>query len=592
MKTIVKRIMTLVVSMLVFTACDKNNIDPITEVDPGPDAGAPVITIMKPSNGFEIQVPEPITSVDIEFKVEDDIELDKIEVELDGVQIASFENEINDTFLDYRIVTREFNYDNITTGDHMLTVKATDLAGNTSMVVSNFSKKPPYTPLFNGEMFYMPFDGSFTNLISFDEATEVGSPGFAGEAKVGTNAYAGAADSYLTVPTDGMLGDEFSASFWYKVNATPDRAGILVIGPEDTDNAGYPDTQNDRTSGFRLFRENAGGMQRIKLNVGSGAGDSWFDGGAAADIDPASNEWVHIAFSISQTEAAVYINGEVVRQGAFSGVDWTGCDILSIMSGAPRFTGWNHRSDASFMDELRLFNTALSQSEVINLMAQGSKIFNMSFDGSYVESVSKTDATEVGSPGFAGESYSGINAYAGAADSYLTFPTDGLLGDELSATFWYKVNATPDRAGILVIGPEDTDNAGYPDTQNDRSSGFRLFRENAGGMQRIKLNVGRGDGDSWFDGGAAADIDPSSNDWVHIAFSISQTEAAVYINGQVVRDGAFDGVDWTGCDILSIMSGAPRFTGWNHRSDASFMDELQIFNKALSQTEIQAIMDN
>ena len=40
---------------------------------------------------------------------------------------------------------------------------------------------------------------------------------------------------------------------------------------------------------------------------------------------------------------------------------------------------------------------------------------------------------EVGSPGFAGESYRGINAYAGATDSYLTFPTDGLLGDELSA---------------------------------------------------------------------------------------------------------------------------------------------------------------
>jgi hypothetical protein len=592
MKNIPKRIVTFLLLMLVFTACDKNNIDPITEVDPGSDAGAPIITIMKPSNGFEIQVPEPITSIDVEFKAEDDIELDKIEVELDGVQIASYVNGTNDTFIDYRIVTRDFNYDNITTGDHVLTIRATDIAGNTSVAASSFSKKPPYTPLFNGEMFYMPFDGGFTNLISFDEATEVGSPGFAGEAKVGSNAYAGAADSYLTVPTTGMLGDEFSASFWYKVNATPDRAGILVIGPEDIDNGGFPDTQNNRTSGFRLFRENAGGMQRIKLNVGRGDGDSWFDGGAAADIDPSANEWAHIAFTISQTEAVVYIDGQVVSQGAFAGVDWTGCDIMSIMSGAPRFTGWNHKSDSSFMDELRLFNTVLTQSEVTNLMAQGSKIFNMSFDGSYTESVSKTDATEVGSPSFAGEAYKGINAYAGAADSYLTFPTEGMLGDELSAAFWYKVNATPDRAGILVIGPEDSDNANFPDSQNDRTSGFRLFRENAAGMQRIKLNVGRGDGDSWFDGGAAADIDPASNEWVHIAFTISQTEAVVYINGQVVRQDAFSGVDWTGCDVLSIMSGAPRFTGWNHRSDHSFMDELQIFNKALSQAEIQAVMDN
>ncbi|WP_233702697.1 LamG domain-containing protein, partial [Hyunsoonleella flava] len=76
---------------------------------------------------------------------------------------------------------------------------------------------------------------------------------------------------------------------------------------------------------------------------------------------------MHIAFTISQSEAVVYIDGQVVRQGAFSGVDWTGCDILSIMSGEPRFSGWNHRSDLSFMDELRLFNKALTQSEVTNL---------------------------------------------------------------------------------------------------------------------------------------------------------------------------------------------------------------------------------
>ena len=37
----------------------------------------------------------------------------------------------------------------------------------------------------------------------------------------------------------------------------------MVVGPEDTDNGGFPDTQNDRTSGFRLFRENAGGNSSL-----------------------------------------------------------------------------------------------------------------------------------------------------------------------------------------------------------------------------------------------------------------------------------------------------------------------------------------
>ena len=495
------------------------------------------------------------------------------------MEIASY-----DEFLDYRIFIEEFVYDNITTGDHVLEVSATDLVGNTTVSVSNFSKEPPYTPLYPGETFYMNFDGSYSELVSVTDADEFGSPGFAPEARVGSGAYAGSPDSYLTFPTDGLLANEFSASFWLKVNATPDRAGVLVIGPPDENN---PDAQNNRTSGFRFFRENAGGMQRFKLNVGSGDGDSWFDGGAAADVDPTVDQWVHFAFTISDSQCVVYKNGEVVSQNSFTGVDWTGCDILSIMSGAPRFTGWNHRSDESYMDELRLFNMALTQEDVIELIAQADEIFKLDFNGSYTESYSDEDCTEVGTPGFSSDAYEGTSAYQGAADSYLTFPTDGLLNEEFSAVFRYKLNGTPDRAGVLVIGPPDTNN---PDAQNNRTSGFRFFRENAGGMQRFKLNVGNGSGDSWFDGGSAADVDPNNPQWVQMAFTISSTECVVYIDGQVVSQNAFTGVDWTDCDILSIMSGAPRFTGWNHRSDESLMDNLRIYKKALSQEEIQSML--
>ena len=96
--------------------------------------------------------------------------------------------------------------------------------------------------------------------------------------------------------------------------------------------AANPDKQNNRKGGFRLFRENAGGKQRIKLNVGNGTKDTWVDGGAAADIDPTVSDWVQIAFTISATEATVYINGEVAKQVTIDGgVDWTDCDILSII---------------------------------------------------------------------------------------------------------------------------------------------------------------------------------------------------------------------------------------------------------------------
>src|SRR5690606_4640871 len=186
-----------------------------------------------------------------------------------------------------------------------------------------------------------------------------------------------------------------------------------------------------------------------------------FDGGENADVDPATADWVHFAFTISGTEAKVYIDGQAVSEGAFDGVDWTDCDIISIMSGAPRFTEWGHLSDESLMDELRLFNKALSQAEIEEVMTESGgssyepvydgETFYMAFDEDFTEYVSGSSATEVGSPGLAGESLVGADAYAGAADSYLSFPTAGLLGEEFSAVFWMKIDATPDRAGILVI---------------------------------------------------------------------------------------------------------------------------------------------
>ncbi len=586
----------LVLVVFILGACEKDYIDPISKVEPGPDEDAPQVVIKSPVEGTTIQVPELVASVMISFEATDDIEIGNISVLIDGVEIASFTE-----FKDYRRAVEEFLFENVTNGDHELKVTATDLTNKTTSATVNFSKAPPYTPVYPDEIFYMPFDNDFAEKISFTDATVVGNPGFAGESIIqgeGVNAYAGAADSYLTFPTEGLLTNEFSAVFWMKVNAVPDRAGVLVIGAPDDAN---PTAMNNRNHGFRFFRENANGKQRFKLNVGTGESDSWFDGNTAADVDPTTNEWVHMAFTISGTEAVVYIDGLVVKQGELAGVDWTGCDIISIMSGAPRFTGWSHLSDESFMDELRLFKRALSAEDIANIIADESgksvgynpkydgEVFYMPFEDDNKEMVSGTEATMVGTTGFS-EGKQG-RAFMGAADSYLTFPTANLQNDNFSAVFWMKINADPDRAGVLVMGPEDPDNADYPEKQNNRKSGFRFFREAAGTDQIFKLNAGNGTADSWFDGGDDAKVDPSTGEWVHMAFTISGTECVFYINGEVAKQGDFDGIDWTGCDILSIGSGAPRFTGWDHKSDLSLLDELRIFDKALSQEEVQTIID-
>ena len=591
MKTYNKLII-LALGLLIFNACTQNYIDDISKVNPGADATAPTIIINSPVEGFKIQLPEVTSAVSIDFEASDDIELGSVKVLYDGTEIASFTD-----FRDYRKLKIDtLTYRNVQDGAHKLTIVATDLENKTTNRDVNFEKVPAYVPKYPGEVLFMPFDGSFMNMVSFDLATVAGTPGFADDKIKGSKSYKGATGSYLTLPAEEFQNNEFTAIFWMKINAVPDRAGILVMGPVDEAN---PTAQNNRTSGFRFFRENAGGKQRFKLNVGNGTADTWVDGGAASDVDPAIGEWVHMAFTISATKAIVYIDGQIVKESDLTGIDWSGCDILSIMSGAPRFTGWNHKSDLSLMDELRIFNRVLPQDEIQTIITEESgkdftyipkydgEIFYMPFEDDFLEYVSQDEATMVGTPGFAAGKVG--KAYSGAADSYLTFPTGGLQGNQFSAAFWMKTNAVPDRAGILIMGPPDPDK---PDTPNNRKNGFRFFREGSATAQIFKLNAGNGTADVWFDGGATATIDPSSGNWHHFAFTISGTECVVYIDGELAKQGTFGGIDWTGCDILSIMSGAPRFLEWEHKSDLSLMDELRIFNKALSQAEIKTIFDN
>lgn len=273
-----------------------------------------------------------------------------------------------------------------------------------------------------------------------------------------------------------------------------------------------------------------------------------------------------------------------------SPIDWTGCELFTIGAGGDTFSYWDHLSDNSSLDELRFFNKELSSTEVATIYGGdfvpqyfGATLYTP-FDGTYTDNVTNSSATSVGSPGFAGESAVGTDAYQGAADSYLTFPITDVFANQFSGAFWYKVNGDPDRAGILTVSPP------MIGADNDLSAGFRLFREGNGDEQRIKLHLGTDGGDVWNDGEV---IDVTAGEWVHIAFTVSDTSTQIYFNGvAVTNSGDMSGktIDWSNCDTLSIASGASNFIGWGHLSDASIIDELYLFDRVISVDEIQEIM--
>lgn len=336
-------------AMFFLSACEDGNIDPITYVDPGNDSEDPIVEILSPLEGARINVLEDITSVNIQFRVTDDIEVDNIKVMVDNNQIAEMED-----FKDYRIVNGEVRFDNVTNGAHTVTVMATDMVGNSVSQTSSFFKEPPYEPIYANEVFYLPFNGSYTELLSLTDATVSGEPGFNSNAYLGSAAYSGADNAYLTFDLEGtnFRNQSFTVAFWYKLDGTPNRAGIITATDDE-----------DLNQGFRFFRE-GGEDQRFKLNVGTGSGSVWNDGDI---INIGNDNWVHIAFTFAQTGTAIYFNGELARTTQFSdsstAVDWTNVNNITIGSGL-NFNGWGHNSDRSSIDELRLFDTALTQQQI------------------------------------------------------------------------------------------------------------------------------------------------------------------------------------------------------------------------------------
>src|SRR5690606_35075793 len=105
--------------LAILFGCEREGIDPITRVDPGVDQGAPEITINYPREGTVISEPEELSTIEVDLEVEDDIELGEIVVEVNGEEVATF-NE----FTDYRVALRTVTVEGLALGQHTLTVTA------------------------------------------------------------------------------------------------------------------------------------------------------------------------------------------------------------------------------------------------------------------------------------------------------------------------------------------------------------------------------------------------------------------------------------------------------------------------------------
>jgi hypothetical protein len=299
------------------------------------------------------------------------------------------------------------------------------------------------------------------------------------------------------------------------------------------------------------------------------------------------NQWSHVAATYDGNAVKLYINGVQEAVASFSGVvrhnastTAIGCKITGGVCNYP-FKG--------LVDEVEIYDRALTPSEVKAIYAAGSagkcKVTSTclappcgmvgwwpgdnnpnSLVGSGLNGTLQNGATYA--PGKVAQAFDldGVNDYIDLGTSPLLAP------NEITVDYWVNSRA-PQATGAHPVA-----RAGYNNPPLDSwEFGFRADQRLVFYLFTTTPAVG----------GVTSTTVIAPNQWYHVAGTYDGSTVKIYINGQLESTAAFTGAlrnnpstTAIGCQVLGGVCTYP-FNG--------MVDELEIFNRALSQSEINAI---
>lgn len=228
----------------------------------------------------------------------------------------------------------------------------------------------------------------------------------------------------------------------------------------------------------------------------------------------------------------------------------------------------------------------------VSEIGQGSLVGYWAFDGNYVDSISKTGATGVGTSftnGFRGQ------ALQGAANGYAISDLPNAIKNMTSFTIDYWINTPQNTTGIL---------APIVIARTDQFWGsLDMFFENGSTATSANLKVHyNGQSEVWFTNGMV------SNPWgswqnIALTYDAGTSTFTLYQNGNAVASNTSAGLGNLvfPATATKIIFGTAQFqtspslgTAGGPQSWASYltgqMDEVRIYNKALSPSDLQALI--
>lgn len=392
----------------------------------------------------------------------------------------------------------------------------------------------------------------FGNDADFNASPTTDRHGWANNAA----SFDGATNGIMADNSPALNSDFTTISFWVKPDELPGSGEVFLIS-------------------------NGGWQERLKISLpshGKPVFTTHSEGACCSDMDSGTpltvGEWTHVAMTHDGTKDIIYLNGALASEKEVSGALDKTTHPLGIgydpIDGSGFFKG--------SIDEVQIYNRALSAEEIATLFAdqQTAPVVDGDLVASYSFSGNANDATAYQNHAQVTDALPGTDRFGKINQAYdFNGTSAGITAanspqhntDNTTISFWAKPNSLP-------------------------ASGEVYLLSNGGWQERWKISL-PGHGKPVFtthSGGACcSDMDSGTplevGEWTHVAMTHDGTKDIIYLNGTLASEkevsGALDptthplGMGYDPIDNNFFFDGS--------------LDEVQVYNRALSAEEIAAL---
>lgn len=353
-------------------------------------------------------------------------------------------------------------------------------------------------------------------------------------------------DDFIQIPYNSIFNQSvYSFSFWIKndSNSTGGDKGIICA---DTSTRGFAIQQNSQ-------------VLKFTPNISSGASTV-----SDSDFFNTTSTWIHCALTFDGTDLILYKNG-VSAATQSSGTLTLNANNNNLTIGNNPFT--SGRFFDGNIDEVSIFNTALSSSDVTSIYNSGvpndiSSLnpvawYRMGENSNY----KSPQWLMLENSNFANSRISNYSYQFDGVNDFVTVNDDASLKvvtANHSLSFWMKT--TDGSTQVLSEKGSSDELAAWVVSNKIRWAGPNTFNSS---------------------------IDVNDGNWKHIAFVADGSSSFIYINGSL---------DATGSTKIQASANSSNYV-FGARSGGSFafdgqLDQIAIFNRALSSTEVSALYNS